>query len=328
MKKFVFTLLLVFVCHLGYAQSINGLFNEFGSEKNADCVKVSSFMMSLGKMFAGHDEDAEIIRKIKSIKVLDLESCTASVKERFSKKVNRLSLKGYDELMRVNDEGEKVRVLMKTKKETIRELLFVCTGKEDCTLVQINGKFTKEDIDKLVNQEKQRRSMDAAEFKQQFLPYHRKLYRTAFRLTENPQEAEDMVQEAYLKLWNKRDELAGVLNTEAYCVTLVKNLCYDALRRSRPDEDGHAPEELNLPTDTNIAREVEQRDEVNQVRRLIGRLPEQQKRVILLRDVNDCSFEEIEQATGLNAINIRVLLSRARKKIREQYNAIMNYESK
>ena len=88
MKKFVFTLLLVFVCHLGYAQSINGLFNEFGSEKNADCVKVSSFMMSLGKMFSVHDEDAEI-----------------------------------------------------------------CTGKEDCTLVQINGKFTKEDIDKLVNQE-------------------------------------------------------------------------------------------------------------------------------------------------------------------------------
>ena len=57
--------------------------------------------------------------------------------------------------------------------------------------------------------------MDAAEFKQQFLPYHRKLYRVAFRLTGNPQDAEDMVQEAYLKLWNKRDELADVLNTEA-----------------------------------------------------------------------------------------------------------------
>ena len=157
--------------------------------------------------------------------------------------------------------------------------------------------------------------MDAAEFKQQFLPYHRKLYRVAFRLTGNPQDAEDMVQEAYLKLWNKRDELADVLNTEAYCVTLIKNLCYDVLRRSQPDEDGRPPEELNLPMDTNIAREIEQRDEVNQVKRLIGRLPEQQKRVILLRDVNDCSFEEIEQATGLNAINIRVLLSRARKKI-------------
>ena len=55
--------------------------------------------------------------------------------------------------------------------------------------------------------------MDTAEFKKQFLPYHRKLYRVAFRLTGNPQDAEDMVQEAYLKLWNKRDELADVLNT-------------------------------------------------------------------------------------------------------------------
>lgn len=153
MKKYIFTLLLFFVCHLGYAQSIDGLFNEFGSEKNADCVTVSSFMMSLGKMFAGHEEGTEILGKIKSMRVLDLESCTTNVKERFHQKVNKLNLNGYDELMRVNDEGEKVRVLMKTKKETIRELLFVCTGKEDCTLVQINGKFTKDDIDRLVNQE-------------------------------------------------------------------------------------------------------------------------------------------------------------------------------
>ena len=171
--------------------------------------------------------------------------------------------------------------------------------------------------------------MDAADFKKQFLPCHQKLYRIAFRLMgDNAQEAEDMVQEAYLKLWNKRNELAQVLNTEAYCVTLIKNLCYDALRRSQPDEDGRTPEELPLITDTDIAREVEQRDEANRVKQLISQLPEQQRRVIVLKDVNDCSFEEIEQATGLNAINIRVLLSRARKKIREQFNEIMNYESK
>lgn len=170
--------------------------------------------------------------------------------------------------------------------------------------------------------------MDAAKFKLQFLPCHPKLYRVAFRLMGNARDAEDMVQEAYLKLWNKRDELTNVVNPEAYCVTLIKNLCYDALRKTQLDEDGRAPEELNLSTDINIAREVEQRDEVNQVRQLISRLPAQQRRVILLRDVNDCSFEDIEKATGLNAINIRVLLSRARKKIREQFNEIMNYESK
>lgn len=169
--------------------------------------------------------------------------------------------------------------------------------------------------------------MDTAEFKRRFLPCHPRLYRVAFRLTGNARDAEDMVQEAYLKLWNRRHELEDILNAEAYGVTLVKNLCYDALRRNRPDEDGPAGE-LGLPADTDVAREVEQRDEVNQVKRLIGQLPEQQRRVILLRDVNDCSFEEIEQATGLNAVNVRVLLSRARKKIREQFNEIMNYESK
>ena len=79
--------------------------------------------------------------------------------------------------------------------------------------------------------------MDAASFKQQFLPCHAKLYRVAFRLMGNVQDAEDMVQEAYLKLWKKRDELSEVASIEAYCVTLIKNLCYDSLRSCRPDED-------------------------------------------------------------------------------------------
>ena len=169
--------------------------------------------------------------------------------------------------------------------------------------------------------------MDAASFKQQFLPCHAKLYRVAFRLMGNVQDAEDMVQEAYLKLWKKRDELSEVASIEAYCVTLIKNLCYDSLRSCRPDEDSRLPEELKLPTDSNIAREIEQKDEARQVKRLIRQLPRSQQQIILLRDVNDCSYEEIEQVTGLTAVNIRVLLSRARKKIREQFNEIMNYES-
>lgn len=170
--------------------------------------------------------------------------------------------------------------------------------------------------------------MDAADFKRQFLPFHRKLFGVAFQLMENTQDAEDMVQEAYLKLWNKRDQLVNVLNAEAYSVALIKNLCYDVLRSTQMVQDDRAPEELNLSAASNIAREMEKRDEMNQVQLLIGRLPQQQRKVIVLRDINGCSFEEIEQMTGLNAINIRVLLSRARKKIREQFKAIVNYESK
>ena len=169
--------------------------------------------------------------------------------------------------------------------------------------------------------------MDANDFKRKFLIHHRRLYRTAFHLMGNAQDAEDMVQEAYLRLWKRRAELpTDILNTEAYCVTLVKNICYDALRLSHLEEDGRPPEELSIATESNVMKEVEQKDEVKHVMKLINRLPDQQKRVMLMRDVDERPYEEIEQTTGLSAVNIRVLLSRARKKIREQFKEIINYE--
>ena len=169
--------------------------------------------------------------------------------------------------------------------------------------------------------------MDANDFKQRFLPYHRKLYRVAFLQLGNAQDAEDMVQEAYLKLWQKRNELPpDIANLEAYCETLIKHLCYDKMRLLHLEEDDRSPEELPLAGSANVAHEVEQRDEANQVMRLIGQLPEQQKQIIQMRDVEERPYEEIEEATGLTSINIRVLLSRARKKIREQFLEIMNYE--
>lgn len=169
--------------------------------------------------------------------------------------------------------------------------------------------------------------MDANDFKRLFLPYHRKLYRVAFRLLGNVQDAEDMVQEAYLKLWKRREELPSDIESwEAYCITLTKNLCYDALRASQLEEDGRLPEELNLATDTDLAREVELKDEVGQMRKLIDELPPPQRQVMIMRDIDDCPYEEIEQQTGLSAVNIRVLLSRARKKIREQFKMRVDYE--
>ena len=74
--------------------------------------------------------------------------------------------------------------------------------------------------------------MDANEFKSLFIPYHAKLYRTAYSILRNVQDAEDIVQDAYLKLWNRRDELDAAVCREAYCVTLVKNLCMDFIRSS------------------------------------------------------------------------------------------------
>ena len=72
--------------------------------------------------------------------------------------------------------------------------------------------------------------MDTESFKREFLPYHRKLYCVAYRLLENAADAEDLVQEAYLKLWDKREGLSVISNPEAFSVTLVKNMCFDLLR--------------------------------------------------------------------------------------------------
>lgn len=169
--------------------------------------------------------------------------------------------------------------------------------------------------------------MDAASFKKMFLPYHRKLYGVAFRLLENEDDAEDLLQEAYMKLWDKRDALGMVDNPEAFCVTLVRNMCLDLLRSGRYSWSRQRVEltdALPLAAPDNTAA----RDDVQVVRKLIDGLPPQQRQVVCLRDVQGCPYEEIENVTGLSAVNIRVLLSRARKKIREEYFKLRDYEKR
>lgn len=169
--------------------------------------------------------------------------------------------------------------------------------------------------------------MDAESFKNEFLPYHRKLYSVAYRLLENAADAEDLVQEAYLKLWDKREGLMVISNPEAFSVTLVKNMCFDLLRSGKYVLSRQTVE-LTAVQDISQADNLEVRDEVRQVKDIIAHLPEQQPRIVNLRDVKGCSYEEIEQVTGLNSTNIRVLLSRARKRIREEFNKWNNYESR
>jgi RNA polymerase sigma-70 factor (ECF subfamily) len=169
--------------------------------------------------------------------------------------------------------------------------------------------------------------MDAERFKQQFLPLHPRLYRLAYSLTENSRDAEDVLQEAYCKLWSRRKELRHIRNTEAFCVTLVKNLCIDFLRSAHRQNRNETAAESLLPDSgaSPEARMIEQ-DEIQLIQRLINCLPANQRRILRLRSIEGCSQEEIEAITGLNAVNVRVLLSRARKFIREQYLKTARYE--
>ena len=164
--------------------------------------------------------------------------------------------------------------------------------------------------------------MDAESFKRLYLPCHQKLYRVAYKLLGNQCDAEDMVQEAYLKLWNKRDELIDIKNPESFSVILLKNICFDYLRSTKNNAEKQDIEVVSKANEVSLINEIEIKDELNCVKQLITQLPEKQKEIMKLRHLGECSIEEIEQITGLNAINIRVLISRARKTIREQFNIL------
>ena len=164
--------------------------------------------------------------------------------------------------------------------------------------------------------------MPASLFKQLLLPLYPRLQRVALRLLGNAEDAEDMVQEVYMKLWSKRDALPDVKDVEAYCVTLTKNMCIDRLRIAEAEKEDVDKVPTMLAATDDVEVQIERRDAVEQVKQIIETLPEKQQQVITLRDMEDCSFEEIAEQTGLTAVNIRMLLSRARKTIREKFKKL------
>ena len=162
--------------------------------------------------------------------------------------------------------------------------------------------------------------MEASAFKQRFMPHWRHLYWKAWRLTGNTQDAEDLVQEAFLKLWTKRESLGTIDNDEAYLTTLLTNMFRDQLRRRHLALADESPENMALADENNLMERLEARDESVQVGRLIGQLPRQQRRILTMHAVENRSADEIVSETGLSAVSIRSLLSRARKNIRQKLN--------
>lgn len=159
--------------------------------------------------------------------------------------------------------------------------------------------------------------MDAETFKKVFLPYHQKLYRIAYRIVQNTTNAEDIVQESFIKLWNTRDELENIDNTEAFAIIILRNTCLDYLRKTK--NDYHTSYDADIPETVSLSTQIEIQDDAKYVKSLINKLPEQQRQVMMLKHWDGYTDEEIENMTGISPGNIRVILSRARKTIREQY---------
>lgn len=168
--------------------------------------------------------------------------------------------------------------------------------------------------------------MELQEFKLKVYPLKDRLYRQALFMLKSVEEAEDTLQDVMLKLWHKREQLIGYTSVEAYAVTMTRNACLDKLK-TKKHKNGFDIQEMELDSGVLTAQEkMEQMQGASVMMQAFDRLPEQQRKLILLREVEGFSYEEISEQTGLEVNNIRVALSRARKAARATYLKLVNYE--
>ena len=160
--------------------------------------------------------------------------------------------------------------------------------------------------------------MELETFKSTVLPLRDKLLKYSVKLTDDGADAEDNVQEAFLKLWYIRDRLDGYQSVEALSVQVVKNLCLDKLRSKRMDRMPENSQSILADTVT-PEQLLEQHDAVAIIGRLIQQLPTLQQCIIRMKDVEGYELSEIAQITGTQIESVRVNLSIARKKVREQF---------
>jgi RNA polymerase sigma-70 factor (ECF subfamily) len=163
--------------------------------------------------------------------------------------------------------------------------------------------------------------MELERFKITVLPLREKLLHISLKLLDKKADAEDVVQETFLKLWHIRERLDAYDSVEALAVRVVKNEALDLLKRQKPEvellDDRQADAGLQSPVER-----LEQYDAVACVRQLIAQLPALQQTIIRMKDVEGYEATEIAEITGTQVEAVRVNLSRARKKIREQFIAL------
>lgn len=158
--------------------------------------------------------------------------------------------------------------------------------------------------------------MTTLEFTTTYLPLADNLYRVAYYLLESESDAQDAVQDLYIKLWNSREALVNIRDPKPYCLTLMRNHCIDRIRKSRPAEQL----DDNLPERDGADSQLIENEEIKRLARAIEELPPGQRQVLKLKVFEELSDKEIAARTGMSHLNVRVNLSLARKKLKKFNN--------
>ena len=166
--------------------------------------------------------------------------------------------------------------------------------------------------------------MTQTEFINIVMPFKDKVFRLAKRLLVSREEAEDATQEIILKLWKNQNKMGDYKNIEAFSMTMTKNFCLDKLK-SKQAQNLKIVHSNYEDHNVSLQKEVELNDSLEWVNKIMADLPEQQKMVVQLRDIEQYDYDEIAKMLDMNQTAVRVALSRARKTIREKLTNTHNY---
>ena len=167
--------------------------------------------------------------------------------------------------------------------------------------------------------------MKQISFLSDILPLKNELYRMALRITMNAADAEDVVQETMMKVWNRRDQWDQIESIEAFCLTICRNLSLDKVRRM--DNQTQSLDAAYDPKDQGVASNPEeqaiQSDRVRLVRQMINQLPEKQRSCMQLRDMEGKSYKDIATILDITEEQVKVNIFRARQTIREKFKKFL-----
>lgn len=160
--------------------------------------------------------------------------------------------------------------------------------------------------------------MSTEAFTELYLPLRGALYRVAFFILESEDDAMDAVQDLYLKLLSSPDALETVRNPKAYCITLMRNICLDRVRKAsrRPETEVMEAVSDESPADERMS----DRQRIKDICQKLSSLPERERTVLRMKVFEDLSYDEIQKRTGIGYLSLRVLLSNARRKLRMSEN--------
>jgi RNA polymerase sigma-70 factor, ECF subfamily len=165
--------------------------------------------------------------------------------------------------------------------------------------------------------------MDLSQFNAQIMPLRDKLYRLALRITGSGATAEDIVQDVFEKIWRKKDDdqLAQTINWEAMSMTMTRNKSLDQTRSKRHQVMSVMPDTFDAPDTTETDQDMIYTEQTTNVAALVMQLPEKQRTVLHLREVEDMSYDDIADALQISLDDVKVNLHRARKYLRERLTA-------